>query len=109
LSVYRSSAFQGPITLFDKISLLKVENLTEMNVRSEIITQFTQVAQDHDKRLAPLTDDLELLESGLDSLCFAVVVVRLQEALGIDPFSASEDALFPVTFGEFVKFYEEAA
>jgi acyl carrier protein len=80
-----------------------------MDVRSEIVTQFTEVAAENDKRLAPLTDDLELLESGLDSLCFAVIVARLEGALGIDPFSASEDALFPVTFGEFVKFYEEAA
>jgi hypothetical protein len=29
--------------------------------------------------------------------------------LGEDPFSTSEDGLFPVTFGEFVSFYEEAA
>jgi acyl carrier protein len=80
-----------------------------MTVRSEIIAQFTQVAQEHDKRLALLTDELELLESGLDSLCFAVVVSRLEESLGVDPFSASEDTLFPVTFGEFVSFYENAA
>lgn len=80
-----------------------------MTVRSEIIAQFTEVAQEHDKRLAPLTDELELLESGLDSLCFAVVVTRLEESLGVDPFSASEDTLFPVTFGEFVSFYENAA
>jgi hypothetical protein len=80
-----------------------------MTVRSEIIAQFTQVAEEHDKRLAPLTDELELLESGLDSLCFAVVVSRLEESLGVDPFSASEDTLFPVTFGEFVSFYENAA
>jgi acyl carrier protein len=80
-----------------------------MTVRSEIIDQFTEVAQEHDKRLAPLTDELELLESGLDSLCFAVVVTRLEESLGVDPFSASEDTLFPVTFGEFVSFYENAA
>jgi hypothetical protein len=80
-----------------------------MNIRSEIVTQFTQVAQEHDKQLATLTDDLELLESGLDSLCFAVVVVRLQQALGTDPFSVFEDGLFPITFGEFVRLYEVAA
>jgi acyl carrier protein len=80
-----------------------------MTVRSEIVAQFTQVAEEHEKRLAPLTDDLELLESGLDSLCFAVIVVRLESALGIDPFSASEDAVFPFTFGEFIRFYENAA
>ena len=80
-----------------------------MTVRSEIIAQFTEVAQEHDKRLAPLTDELELLESGLDSLCFAVVLTRLEESLGVDPFRASEDTLLPVTFGEFVSFYENTA
>ena len=80
-----------------------------MNVRSEVVTQFKQVAQEQGKRLASLTDDLELLNSGLDSLCFAILVIRLEDALGVDPFTASEDALFPVTFGDFVSFYENAA
>jgi hypothetical protein len=80
-----------------------------MTVRSEIITQFKEVAREQDKRLAPLTDDLTLLESGLDSLCFALIVVRLEGVLEVDPFSASDDATFPVTFGEFVSFYENAA
>jgi acyl carrier protein len=80
-----------------------------MSVRSEIVAQFTQVAEEHEKRLAPLTDDLELLDSGLDSLCFAVIVVRLEAALGVDPFSASEEMVFPSTFGEFIHSYENAA
>jgi acyl carrier protein len=79
-----------------------------MSVRSEIIARFTEVAAENDKKLAPLTDDLELLESGLDSLCFAVVVARLEGSLGVDPFSTSQDAVFPATFGEFVSFYENA-
>jgi acyl carrier protein len=79
-----------------------------MNVRSEIVTQFTQVAKENDKQLASLEDNLELLASGLDSLCFAVVVVRLEELFGVDPFSSSENAHFPITFGEFVRFYENA-
>ena len=80
-----------------------------MNVRSEVVTQFKQVAQEQGKRLAPLTDNLELLNSGLDSLCFAILVSRLEDALGVDPFTASEDVLFPVTFGDFVSSYENAA
>jgi acyl carrier protein len=80
-----------------------------MNVRSEVVTQFKQVAQEQGKRLAPLTDGLELLNSGLDSLCFAILVSRLEDALGVDPFTASEDILFPVTFGDFVSSYENAA
>jgi acyl carrier protein len=81
-----------------------------MSVRSVVITQFQQVAEEQDKTLAPLTDDLPLLESGLDSLCFAVIVARLEDKLGIDPFSAAtaEDGRFPVTLGEFVRFYENS-
>jgi acyl carrier protein len=80
-----------------------------MDIRSEVVAQFTQVAQEQDKRLAPLTDDLPLLDSGLDSLCFAIVVARLEGSLGADPFSDDEDARFPVTFGDFIRFYENAA
>jgi acyl carrier protein len=81
----------------------------KMDIRAEIINQFKQVALEQDKTLATLTDDLPLLDSGLDSLCFAVVVVRLETSLGFDPFSTDEDVQFPVTFGDFVKFYEHAA
>jgi acyl carrier protein len=81
----------------------------QMDMKTEIIAQFVQVARENDKRLAPLTDDLELFDSGLDSLCFAVIVSRLEEALGVDPFTVSDDAFFPVTFGELVSFYENAA
>ncbi len=87
---------------------LKRRILIQMDVKATIIAQFTQVAREHDKRLAPLTDELELLDSGLDSLCFAVIVSRLEESLGVDPFNA-EDAILPVTFGELVAFYENAA
>ena len=80
-----------------------------MDVRSEIIAQFKQVAREQDRRLAPLTDNLELVNSGLDSLSFAIIVARLESLVGLDPFSESEDARFPVTFGEFINFYEHAA
>jgi hypothetical protein len=80
-----------------------------VNVRREIVTQFKQVAQEQNKRLAPLTDGLELLNSGLDSLCFAILVSRPEDSLGLDPFTVSEDAQFPVTFGDFVNLYEHVA
>jgi acyl carrier protein len=71
--------------------------------------QMTQIAREHGKRLAPLRDDLVLLDSGLDSLGFAVLVARLEDTLGIDPFTTAEDAMFPLTLGDFVKVYENAA
>jgi hypothetical protein len=80
-----------------------------MSVRSQVIDQFRQVADEQEKPLVPLVDDLPLLESGLDSLCFAIIVARLEDMLGIDPFSTAEDAFFPLTLGDFVKSYENAA
>jgi hypothetical protein len=65
-----------------------------------------EVAREHGKILAPLKDDLVLAECGLDSLGFAVLVARLEDTLGVDPFTASEEAVFPLTLGEFVKVYE---
>jgi hypothetical protein len=80
-----------------------------MPVKSEVLAQFAQVAEEQNRPLAPLTDDLALIESGLNSLCFAVIVARLEDILGVDPFSAASDAPFPVTVGEFVAVYENAA
>ena len=77
-----------------------------MTARLMIIAEIEQVAKDQNKALRPLTDDLELLESGLDSLCFAILVARLEDKLGADPFSASDDIEFPVTLGEFIGVYE---
>jgi acyl carrier protein len=80
-----------------------------MSIKLTIMEQMAQIAREHGKQLAPLSDDLVLLESGLDSLGFAVLVARLEDKLGVDPFTASEDATFPVTLGDFVKVYEHGA
>jgi acyl carrier protein len=77
-----------------------------MSLRDTIASHFQQVAQEQHRRLAPLSDDLRLLQSGLDSLSFALIVARLEDALGYDPFDAPEAVRFPVTFGDFVKLYE---
>jgi acyl carrier protein len=77
-----------------------------MSVRTTITSQFQQVAQEHQRALTPLSDDTKLIESGLDSLSFAVIVARLEDLLGIDPFNAADVLEFPVTFGDFVRLYE---
>jgi acyl carrier protein len=79
-----------------------------MSARLTVLAEMEQVAKDQNKVLRPLTDDLELLESGLDSLCFAILVARLEDRLGIDPFSASDEIEFPVTLGEFIAIYENS-
>jgi acyl carrier protein len=79
-----------------------------MSIKLTIMDLMRQIAREHGKTLAPLRDDLVLLDSGLDSLGFAVLVARLEDMLGIDPFTAAEDAMFPLTLGDFVKVYESA-
>jgi acyl carrier protein len=80
-----------------------------MSVRSAIVAQFEAVAGEQHRRLAPLSDELKLLQSGLDSLSFAIIVARLEDKLGFDPFNAEEAVEFPVTFGDFVRLYESSA
>ena len=80
-----------------------------MNVLSEVTAQFKLVAEEQGKKLAALTDGLALYDSGLDSLCFAIVVVRLEMVLDLDPFSSNEGVDFPVTFGDFVRAYEQSS
>jgi len=80
-----------------------------MSVRLTVISQIEIVADQQKKKLAPLTDDLVLIESGLDSLCLALLVAKLDDTLGYDPFTESDDVNFPVTLGEFVRLYEDAA
>ena len=80
-----------------------------MDMRSVIIQAIEAVASEQDKALKPLTDDLVLLESGLDSLCFAILVTRLEDEVGFDPFTLSDDVYFPVSLGDFIRFYDDAA
>lgn len=54
-------------------------------------------------------DDLLLLQSGLDSLGFAILVTQLENELGYDPFTMTDEAIYPQTFGEFIAIYERFA
>jgi acyl carrier protein len=80
-----------------------------MDVQAVIRDQMQEVAQQQNKTLKPLTRDSVLLDCGLDSLCFAILVTRLEDELGFDPFASADEVQFPVTFGDFVQFYERAA
>jgi hypothetical protein len=74
--------------------------------RAVISDVFRSVAAAQGKTIASLADGLVLLNSGLDSLCFAIIVATLEDELGYDPFTEAEDVRFPITFGEFVRFYD---
>jgi acyl carrier protein len=77
-----------------------------MSVRSKIIAAIRQVAEEQKVTLPPLDDELSLHETGFDSLGFAILVARLEDEIGVDPFTLSEDATFPLTIGDFIKAYE---
>lgn len=59
--------------------------------------------------LADINDDTVLLDSGLDSMGFAILVARLEEDLGYDPFTMMSDPVYPRTVGEFVAIYQRYA
>ncbi len=77
-----------------------------MSVKLQIFAAMKQIADDQRIALPSLDDDLPLHETGFDSLAFAILVARLEDELGIDPFTTSEQAAFPQTVGELVRAYE---
>jgi acyl carrier protein len=77
-----------------------------MSVRLRIIAAIQQIAAEQHVNLPPLEDNLSLHETGFDSLAFAILVARLEDDLGSDPFTMSADASFPLTIGDFIKAYE---
>ena len=76
-----------------------------MQNRPIVLSVVEEVAREQNKSMPPLSDDLQLVDSGLDSLCFAVIVARLEDRLGIDPLRTAEEAQFPVTLGDFIMLY----
>ena len=80
-----------------------------MSVKNAVHAAIAQVAADNRVALPPLTDHTVLLDSGLDSLAIAILVARLEDTLGFDPFAASDETEYPLTVGDFVRFYERAA
>jgi acyl carrier protein len=93
----------------DAARLVQAQGGAAGSVRDAVVLQFHQAAANQEKNLHPLSDELVLLECGLDSLCFAIIVAELDDALGLDPFSDADEVFFPVTFGDFVALYEAAA
>jgi acyl carrier protein len=81
---------------------------SQEELKTQITRVFASVFKEHTQEEASpvLNDDSLLFETGLDSLGFALLVIRLEEELGYDPFVIATEAYYPQTFGDFVRFYE---
>jgi hypothetical protein len=79
-----------------------------MSTRLTVLHEIRAVAAEHDKSLPPLTDDLALLDSGLDSLCLAILVIRLEDITGRDPFDFASGSSYPRTIGDLIALYDKA-
>lgn len=79
-----------------------------MSLHSMIIAEMEAITRDHEKKMPPITDDLVLLDTEFDSLCFALFVARMEDLTGIDPFSDMETGDLPVTVGDLVGLYDRA-
>lgn len=55
----------------------------------------------------PMTAETVLLETGLDSMGFAILVAELDAQLGYDPFALATEMYYPQTFADFLAFYEK--
>ena len=76
-----------------------------MRAKIEAVFKSVFLFENEGAKAPRLTDDVVLLETGLDSLGFATFVMELEAELGFDPFSLSEEPYYPRTFGELVTYY----
>ena len=79
-----------------------------MDIEHTIRHAMQQVAQLSDCELIePIENDTLLLQSGLDSLGYAMLVAQLEEELGVDPFTELAITTYPSTFKEFLAIYQQ--
>lgn len=80
-----------------------------MEIRQAVVDVLSGIFEEDDLEIPAFDNTLVLLETELDSLGYAVLVTRLEERLGYDPFVLMDEPLYPTTFGEFVDVYERYA
>ena len=81
-----------------------------LNLEVQIRQAMSQVAELSDCQLVePIESDTLLLECGLDSLGYAMLVAQLEEDLGFDPFTELAIETYPSTFSEFLAIYHQCA
>ena len=81
-----------------------------LNIEQVVRQAMQQVAELSDCQLVPnIESETLLLECGLDSLGYAMLVAQLEEDLGFDPFTELQIDVYPNTFAEFLAIYQQRA
>jgi acyl carrier protein len=80
------------------------------HISRAVIEEIKATIEDAGKTAPDLSPATSFLNGGLqlDSLDFAVVVVRLEKRLGCDPFNSATLDRMPTTIGELAQVYERA-
>ena len=83
--------------------------MKKKDIKKKIIEQYKKVFKKQNKESSPpkIKDSTLIIDTGIDSLGFAILVTNLEEELNYDPFTLSTEAFYPQTMGEFIKFYEK--
>jgi len=77
-----------------------------MSIREIVLKEIAAIAAEQNKTVRVLSDDQPLVDSEMDSLFFAILVSRLEDAIGYDPFATAKASEFPLTIGDLIAFYE---
>jgi len=90
------------------IQRAKKLKVTRKALGSEILNSMKEVASTRGTKLTgPLQPDTALLDTGLDSLSFAMLVASLERKLGYDPFVLSEKSFYPTTITQLCDYYHD--
>jgi acyl carrier protein len=95
----------------------KAEQGFVVKIRDIVYDQVKIVANQHKKKLPPImeyesvpssADNFVILETGLDSLCVAILIASLDDKLNVSPFD-EDNVRVPKTYGDLISIYESAS
>ncbi len=73
--------------------------------RDLIISEITAVFAEDGVDYSPDMLSKKVMELGVDSMTYAILVARLERLTGLDPFTAKSEAPYPETLEDFVQSY----
>ncbi len=73
--------------------------------RDLIISEITAVFAEDGVKFSHDMLAKRVMELGVDSMTYAILVARLERLTGVDPFTANSDLAYPETLEDFVQAY----